>query len=81
MKWNIITHNIRGLNDLESISKERYFLTNLTPHADVVIIQEYKLRGKYMKKLGTRLMSGCASWILKAVPGERSRINPDAAGK
>lgn len=26
-------------------------------------------------------MSGCASWILEAAPGERSWFNPNAAGK
>ena len=70
MKWNIITHNIRGLNDPESISKERCFLTNLTPKVDVVMIQEHKLRGKSMKNLGNKLMPGCASWILEAASGE-----------
>ena len=26
-------------------------------------------------------MPGCFSWILEAAPGERSRLNPNAAGK
>ena len=43
MKWNIITHNIRGLNDPDSITKERCFLNSLTPRIDVVLIQEHKL--------------------------------------
>ena len=81
MKWNMITHNIRGLNDPESISKERCFLTNLTPKVDVVMIQEHKLRGKSLENLGNRLMPGCSSWILEAAPGERSWLNPNAAGK
>ena len=81
MKWNIITHNIRGLNDPESITKERCFLTNFTPKVDVVLIQEHKLRGKSMKNLGNRLLPGCGSWILEAAPGEKSWINPNAAGK
>ena len=34
-----------------------------------------------MENLGSRLMSGCASWILKATPGEKNWINPDAAEK
>ena len=61
MKWNILTHNIRGLNDPESIAKERGFLSTLTPKADVVMIQEHKLRGRALENLGSRLMFGCAS--------------------
>ena len=72
MKWNFITHNIRGLNDPDNIAKERSFLMSLTPRLDVVMIQEHKLRGRTLENLGTRLMPGYASWILEAAPGERS---------
>ena len=72
MKWNIITHNIRGLNDPENITKERCFINALTPKIDVVLIQEHKLRGRSMDNLGNRLMPGCSSWILEAAPGEKS---------
>lgn len=34
-----------------------------------------------MENLGSRLMPGYASWILEAAPGERSWLNPNAAGK
>ena len=71
MKWNIITHNIRGLNDPESIAKERSFLTSLIPKVDIVMLQEHKLRGNALKNLGARLLPGCASWILEAAPGEK----------
>ena len=81
MKWNIITHNIRGLNDPESIAKERNFIQSLTPRADVVMIQEHKLRGKTLENLGNRLMTECRSWILEVAPGKRSWLNPDAADK
>ena len=46
MKWNIITHNLRGLNDPESITREMGFLTALTSRADFIMIQEHKLRGE-----------------------------------
>ena len=81
MKWNIITYNIRGLNDLDSITKERCFIMALTPNVDIVMIQEHKLRGRSMDNLGNRLMLGCASWILEAAPGEKNWINPNATGK
>lgn len=52
MKWNIITHKIRELNDPESIVKDRCFLNALRPRVDVVMIQEHKLRRKAMENLG-----------------------------
>lgn len=61
MKWNIITHNIQGLNDPDSIAKERSFLSTLTLRLDVVMIQKHKLRGKAMNNIGVRLMPGCAN--------------------
>lgn len=81
MKWKIITHNIRALNDPESITKERCFINSLTPRADIVMIQEHKLRGRAMINLGSRLMPGCASWIMEPAPRERGWINPNAAVK
>ena len=81
MKWNLITHNIRDLNDPENITKERCFLNSLTPRIDVVMIQKHKLRGMTLENLGSRLMPGYASWILEAALGERSWLNPNAAGK
>ena len=81
MKWTIITHNIRGLNDLESIAKERGFLNAISPRVDIVMLQEHKLRERTLEHLGTRLMPGYTSWILDAAPGARSWLNPNAADK
>ena len=80
MKWNIITHNIRGLNDPECIAKERSFLNAITPKADVVMIQEHKLRGKALENLGTRLMPSYASWILEAALGEKELAQSQRGG-
>lgn len=44
MKLNLITHNTRGLNDPESINKERKFLSLFSPKPDVVMIHEHKLK-------------------------------------
>lgn len=81
MKWNIITHNLKGLNDPEGVTRERYFLTSLTQMIDVIMIQEYKLRGKAIEDIGRRLMQEYDSWILEAVPGEKNWINTNAADK
>ena len=81
MKWNILIHNIRGFNDPESIDKKREFIKSILPRADVIFLQEHKLRGSSLDNLGHRIMPECVSWILEAAPGERSWANPDAAGK
>ena len=82
MKRCIITHNIRGLNDPESITNERRFINSLAPRADIVMLQEHiKLRGTALDNLGYRLIPGCTSWILEVALGERSWLNPNTAGK
>ena len=81
MKWNIITHNIRGLYDPENIVNERGFPSELSPKVDIIMIQEHKLRERSLENLGNKLMPGYTSWILEAAPGERSWLNSSAAGK
>lgn len=53
----------------------------MAPKVDVLLIQEYKLRGKMLENIGPRFMRGCASWILEAASKEKSWINPNTAGK
>ena len=45
MKWNIITHNIRGLNDPESIAEERCFFNSLSPKVNIIMLQELSMNG------------------------------------
>lgn len=66
MKWNLIAHNIRGLNDPESIRNKMWFINFITPKVDIILLQEHKLRGRSIKNIETRLMPGCASWVLEA---------------
>lgn len=61
--------------------KERNFINSLSPRIDIVLLQEHKLRGSTLDNLGSKLMSGCSSWVLEAAPMENSWINPNAAGK
>ena len=37
--------------------------------------------GSALDHIGTRLMPGYASWVLEAAPGEKTWLNPNAAGK
>ena len=60
---------------------ERSFSNSLSPIIEIVMLQKHKLRGHALDNLGGRLMPECASWILKTEPGERSWLNPNAAGK
>ena len=80
MKWNIITHNIRGFNDPESIAKQRGFLSAFSPKVDTIMIQEYKLWERSLENLANRLMLDYNNWILEAALRERSWLNSSAAG-
>lgn len=51
MEWNIISHNIRGLNDPDNIAKKRSYINFLTPRIDVLMIQEHKLRGRALEHI------------------------------
>lgn len=81
IKWNIISHNNRGLNYRDNIAKEKKIIKTLTPTNDMIMIQEHKLRGTTLEYVSTRLMHVCTSWILEAAPGERSWLNPNGTGK
>lgn len=70
MKLNIITHNIHGLNDPETICKARRFINSLISEIDIAMLQGHKLKGRFLANLGRRIMIRCASWILEAAPGE-----------
>lgn len=81
MKLHILTHNIRGRNNPESILKERRLINSLVPKMGVIMVQEHKLRGRLPENLGSRLMIGCSSWILEEAPRKRSWLNPNATCK
>lgn len=81
MKLNIISHNFRGLNDPESVTKGKKFINSIIPKIDIVMIQDNKVRGRLLDSLSTNLMSGCASWIFPVEPREKSWLNPNVVGK
>lgn len=70
MKLNILTHNVKGLNDHDKDMRERGFLISLIPKVDEVVIQEHTLRSRMLHNLGIKLMIKVSSWILKATPRE-----------
>jgi hypothetical protein len=63
MKLKIITHNIHNVNDLENITKERYYIFSLNPRIDIILLQDHKLRGRLLENLGIGLEPRSASWI------------------
>lgn len=72
---------MHGLSDLDNIAKEKRFLNSLTPKIDIIMIQQHKLRGMLLEKLGARFLPFCPSWILEATLRERSWLNPNEVGK
>lgn len=79
MKLNILTHNLRGLNDPLSILKHNIFLRSMTPRVDVLMFQEHKLRGAKLEHLDKRLMPWSMGWVLEAKPGYKSWLNPNGS--
>lgn len=61
--------------------KEKIFLVSLISRADLVMIQEHKLRVRLQENLGSRLMLGCANWVPLVARGERSWINPNSGAR
>lgn len=81
MKLNIMTHNIRALNDPTNILKYNRFLRSISPRVDVLLLQEHKLKGSRVEHLDKRLMPWSIGWILEVEPCYKSWLNPNGAGK
>lgn len=80
MKLSLLTHNIRVLT-IHKILKRIDGLNSLTSKPYIMMIYDHKLRGRLLEILGTRLLLGCANWILEAMPRERSWLKLNATRK
>lgn len=65
----VITFNVRGLNDPRKIDKLRQYFQNILGGADVILLQEHKLRGKKVTNLSQKLFSKSKCWALDAEIG------------
>jgi exonuclease III len=79
MNLNILSYNIRGLNNPAKVRKMKNYLRTLQPPCDILLLQEYKLCGINAHELGRSLWPDSACYILDAEPGYT--LAPDGAGK
>jgi len=72
----LLSFNVRGLNDKASIPLLRNYIQSLA-HTDVILLQEYKLRNQDFDNLGKRLWSQAKTWSMAT----SVRYNNDSLGQ
>ena len=55
MKLNLLTYNVRRLNDPASIPLLRHYLQGFNPKLDLLMLQEHKLWNKAAKSMYSKL--------------------------
>jgi exonuclease III len=69
MQLNLLSYNVRGLNDLAAVNALQHYVHSLQPKIDILMIQEYKLCNSQALQLGKRLWKGATTWCLEATVG------------
>ena len=64
-----ITYNVRGLNDARKIQRLRHYFQTSSGWADIILLQEHKLRGEKADRLGRDLFPKWKYWMLEAEAG------------
>ena len=80
MKLNLITLNVRGLNDPAKITRLRNYLQGLQPILDIIMIQEHKLKLTKAEGLGSSLMINFGYFYMDAIRGYGHGANEAGAG-
>lgn len=68
-----VTFNVRGLNEPRKIDRLKHYFRTLQGGADIILLQEHKLRGEKAATLGKKLFPNGQCWIQEADP--RYNIN------
>jgi exonuclease III len=69
MELRIISHNVKGLNNLATTQKLWLYYKDQFPSLDILLLQEHKLRGEKAKCLGSQLCRNSKSWFTEATLG------------
>jgi exonuclease III len=80
MKLNLMTFNARSLNEESAIDKLRLYIQDSRPRLDIVTLQEHKLRGNALTRLGSLLWRTSSFWGLNASPGYGHGPDDDGVG-
>lgn len=78
MKLNLLTINIRGLNDPIAVDVLQGYIRDCNPSLDIVLVQEHKLRGPPLQHIGHRLWG--AATVLSADAAARYGHDPHDLG-
>lgn len=81
MKLNLLSHNVRGLNDPLAVKRFELYLHGLNPRADIIMIQEHKTRGERLEILKFNLNKKYQCWATDASPGYSTQNNVSGGGK
>jgi exonuclease III len=80
MKLNLMTFNMRGLNEEFALNSLRMYVQDVRPRLDFLAIQEHKLRGNALSCIGTVLWRSASFWDLDASPGYGHSPDKEGAG-
>lgn len=69
MILQVVTFNVRGLNDSRKIDILKNYLQKPNGGADIILLQEHKLRGEKAANLGPKLLLKRKHWTLDAEAG------------
>lgn len=64
-----VTFNVRGLNEPRKIERLRNYFKNMQGGADIIMLQEHKLRAEKAGTLGKQLFSNGKCWTQEADQG------------
>jgi hypothetical protein len=81
MNLNIISYNVRGLNDQMATDTLQHYLHILRPKPDIIMLQEHKLRNLQAQELGSKLWRGATTWCLEATMGYNNGPRDAGSGK
>lgn len=69
MKLHLMSYNVRGLNEVGRIDRLKYFISQVSPRLDCLMIQEHRLRHDAARNVGRTLWRGAKTWCLEATHG------------
>jgi exonuclease III len=69
MKLNLLTFNVHNLNEDAAVDSLRGYIQDYKPKLDIIAIQEHKMHGEALQRLGTRFWRSTTFWGLEASLG------------
>lgn len=80
MKLSILTQNVQGLNNPETLHRVRGYFFPLLPQTDILMLQEHKLRGDKATDLGKSIWPLATFFSIDALPAYGHEADEPGAG-